>query len=226
MVSPMKNEPDDDFLQRLRAEPSRKFLSTLKANLDRQTISQAKARRTLFRTAILAALIGGSTVAVAFVVLRGSPAARTFVRMGDIGPAQSAASKIAAGGSGIGGVRRGRGAAGRCRGTIPRRLCGRGPDRDHSLCPRKRAALAAAGVEESAGIQLDLERRSTGDALPCTSGHGRRGGLCRHRGCEPPHPSVGTRDVQVKRRYPCGRTANRLRDRGTGAQPPAWGAEG
>jgi phosphate transport system substrate-binding protein len=91
----MKNEPNDDFLQRLRAEPSKKFLSTLKANLDRQTISQAKARRALFRTAILAALIGGSAVAVAFVVLRGSPAARTFVRMVDIGPARSAASKIA-----------------------------------------------------------------------------------------------------------------------------------
>src|ERR1700684_94148 len=95
MVSPMKNEPDDDFLQRLRAEPSRKFLSTLKANLDRQTISQAKARRTLFRTAILAALIGGSAVAVAFVVLRGTPAARTFVRMGDIGPARARAAKSA-----------------------------------------------------------------------------------------------------------------------------------
>jgi phosphate transport system substrate-binding protein len=92
----MKNEPNDEFLQRLRAEPSKKFLSTLKANLDRQTIDQAKARRTLFRTAILAALIGGSAVAVAFVVLRGSPAARTLVRMVDIGPAQSAASKIAA----------------------------------------------------------------------------------------------------------------------------------
>ena len=102
MVSPMKNEPDGDFLQRLRAEPSKKFLSTLKANLDRQTISQAKARRTLFRTAILAALIGGSAVAVAFVVLRGTPAARTFVRMVDIGPAQSAASKIAAERSGGG----------------------------------------------------------------------------------------------------------------------------
>src|SRR3984885_9054886 len=189
MVSPMKNEPDDDFLQRLRAEPSRKFLSTLKANLDRQTISQAKARRTLFRTAILAALIGGSAVAVAFVVLRGSPAARTFVRMVDIGPAQSAASKIAAERSGggapksivspaQGGVPPASVGAGGARGPIPRRLCGRGPDRDHSLCPRQRAALAAAGVEESAGIQLDLERRSTGDALPCTSGHGRRGGLC------------------------------------------------
>jgi phosphate transport system substrate-binding protein len=98
----MKNEPNDDFLQRLHAEPGKKFLSTLKANLDRQTISQANARRALFRTAILAALIGGSAVALAFVVLRGSPAARTLVRMVDIGPAQSAASKIAAERSGGG----------------------------------------------------------------------------------------------------------------------------
>jgi phosphate transport system substrate-binding protein len=98
----MNNEPNDEFLQRLRAEPSKKFLSTLKANLDRQTINQAKARRTLFRTAILATLIGGSAVAVAFVVLRGSPAARTLVRMVAIGPAQSAASKIAAERSGGG----------------------------------------------------------------------------------------------------------------------------
>jgi phosphate transport system substrate-binding protein len=70
----MKNDPNDDFLQRLRAEPSKKFLSMLKARLDRQTINQARARRTLFRTAILAALIGGSAVAVAFALLRGSPA--------------------------------------------------------------------------------------------------------------------------------------------------------
>ena len=97
----MKNEPNDDFLQRLRADPSKKFLSALKANLDRQTISQAKARRTLFRTAILAALIGGSAVAVAFAVLRGSPA-RTVVRVVAIGPAQSATSKMAAERSGGG----------------------------------------------------------------------------------------------------------------------------
>ena len=97
----MKNEPNDDFLQRLRADPSKKFLSTLKANLDRQAISQVKARRTLFRTAILAALIGGSAVAVAFAVLRGSPA-RTVVRMAAIGPAQPAASKMAAERSGGG----------------------------------------------------------------------------------------------------------------------------
>ena len=89
----MKNDLNDDFLQRLRAEPSKKFLSTLKANLDRQAISQAKARRTLFRTAILAALIGGSAVAVAFAVLRGSPAAKTVAHMVGIAP-QSAASKL------------------------------------------------------------------------------------------------------------------------------------
>jgi phosphate transport system substrate-binding protein len=97
----MKNELNDDFLQRLRTDPSKKFLSTLKSNLDRQAISQAKARRTLFRTAILAALIGGSVVAVAFAVLRGSPA-RTVVRMLAIGPAQPATSKMAAERSGGG----------------------------------------------------------------------------------------------------------------------------
>ena len=53
----MKSDLNDDFLQRLRVEPNKKFLRTLKANLDRQAIDQANARRTLFRTAILAALI-------------------------------------------------------------------------------------------------------------------------------------------------------------------------
>jgi phosphate transport system substrate-binding protein len=72
---------DDDFLQRLRAEPSKKFLLMLKARLDRQTISQAKARRTVFRTAILAALIGGSAVAVAFALLRGSPAGGSLMHV-------------------------------------------------------------------------------------------------------------------------------------------------
>ena len=98
----MKNELNDDFLQRLRAEPSRKFLSTLKADLDRQTINQTKARRTLFRTAILAALIGGSAVAVAFAVLRGSRAGSALVHIVAIGPSQSAASKMAAERSGGG----------------------------------------------------------------------------------------------------------------------------
>jgi phosphate transport system substrate-binding protein len=98
----MYNEMNDDFLQRLRAEPSRKFLSTLKAHLDRQAINQAKARRTLFRTAILAALICGSAVAVAFAVLRSTPASRTFVHIVAIGSAQSAGSKMAAERSGGG----------------------------------------------------------------------------------------------------------------------------
>jgi phosphate transport system substrate-binding protein len=93
---PMNNDLNDDFLQRLRAPPSKKFLSTLKADLDRQSLNQAKARRTLVRTAILAALIGGSAVAVAFAVLRGSPTSSSLVHIVTIGPAQPAASKMAA----------------------------------------------------------------------------------------------------------------------------------
>jgi phosphate transport system substrate-binding protein len=62
---------NDDFLHRLRKEPSAKYLATLKAGLDRQAVRQANTRRTLLRTAILAALIGGSAVAVAFVAWRG-----------------------------------------------------------------------------------------------------------------------------------------------------------
>jgi phosphate transport system substrate-binding protein len=57
---------NDDFLHRLRAEPSAKFLATLKAGLDRQAAKRAQARRTFFRAAILATLVGGSSVA-AFV---------------------------------------------------------------------------------------------------------------------------------------------------------------
>ena len=64
---------NDDFLHRLRKEPNAKYLAQLKASLDRQALRQAKTRRTLFRTAILAALIGGSAVAVAFVAWRGVP---------------------------------------------------------------------------------------------------------------------------------------------------------
>lgn len=64
---------NDDFLHRLRKEPSAKYLAALKASLDRQAVRQAKTRRTVFRTAILAALIGGSAVAVAFVAWRGVP---------------------------------------------------------------------------------------------------------------------------------------------------------
>ena len=98
----MNNDLNDDFLQPLRAEPSSKFLSTLKDNLDRQSINQAKARRTLFRTAILAALIGGSAVAVAFVVLRGSTAGNIPVHIVTIGHPASGASKLAAERSGGG----------------------------------------------------------------------------------------------------------------------------
>jgi phosphate transport system substrate-binding protein len=88
----MKSDLNDDFLQRLRVEPNKKFLRTLKANLDRQAIDQANARRTLFRTAILAALIGGSAVAVAFAVLRATPAGSSLAHIVAVGPAQSAAS--------------------------------------------------------------------------------------------------------------------------------------
>jgi phosphate transport system substrate-binding protein len=77
----MKNDLNDDFLLCLRAEPSKNFLSTLKASLDRQAIKQEKVRRTLFRTAILAALIGGSAVAVAFALLGGSPAGSRLVHI-------------------------------------------------------------------------------------------------------------------------------------------------
>jgi phosphate transport system substrate-binding protein len=90
----MKNDLNDEFLQGLRAEPSKKFLSTLKANLDRQASNQAGARRALFRTAILAALIGGSAVAVAFVVLRGSPGGRTIAPIIAAEPQPSTASMV------------------------------------------------------------------------------------------------------------------------------------
>jgi phosphate transport system substrate-binding protein len=98
----MKNDLNDDFLHRLRAEPGKKFLATLRANLNRQSVNQAKARRMLFRTAILAALIGGSAVAVAFSVFRGSPAVGTLARIVGIWSPQSAPSKMAAERSGGG----------------------------------------------------------------------------------------------------------------------------
>jgi phosphate transport system substrate-binding protein len=98
----MKNGLNDDFLHRLRVEPSKKFLATLRASLNRQSVNQARARRMLFRTAILAALIGGSAVAVAFSVFRGSPAVSTLVRLVGIGSPQSAPSKMAAERSGGG----------------------------------------------------------------------------------------------------------------------------
>lgn len=85
---------NDDFLHRLRKEPSAKYLATLKASLDRQAVRQAKTRRTLFRTAILAALIGGSAVAVAFVVWRGAaPPLDTMTRIGDAAAKPSAPAK-------------------------------------------------------------------------------------------------------------------------------------
>jgi phosphate transport system substrate-binding protein len=98
----MKNGLNDDFLHHLRAEPSKKFLATLRANLNRQSVNQAKARRMLFRTAILAALIGGSAVAVAFSVFRGSPAVSTLARIVGIRSTQFAPSKMAAERSGGG----------------------------------------------------------------------------------------------------------------------------
>jgi phosphate transport system substrate-binding protein len=77
---------NDDFLHRLRKEPSAKYLKNLKASLDRQAERQVKTRRTLLRTAILAALIGGSAVAVAFVAWRG-----VAHRVGTVANVQSAA---------------------------------------------------------------------------------------------------------------------------------------
>ena len=64
---------NDDFLHRLRAEPNAKFLATLKASLDRQAIKRAQGRRTFFRAALVATLVGGSAVA-AFVIWKGMPA--------------------------------------------------------------------------------------------------------------------------------------------------------
>jgi phosphate transport system substrate-binding protein len=98
----MKNNLNDDFLHRLRVEPSKKFLATLRSNLNRQSVNQARARRMLFRTAILAALIGGSAVAVAFSVFRGSPAVSTLAHIVGIGSPQSTPPKLAAERSGGG----------------------------------------------------------------------------------------------------------------------------
>ena len=68
---------NDEFLHRLRAEPNAKFLATLKASLDRQATRRAQVRRTFFRAAILATVIGGSSVA-AFVAWKGMPASAHF----------------------------------------------------------------------------------------------------------------------------------------------------
>jgi phosphate transport system substrate-binding protein len=84
---------NDDFLHRLRKEPSVKYLAQLKASLDRQAVRQAKTRRTIFRTAILAALIGGSAVAVAFVAWRGTSYPSGAVAQRDATRAVSAPAK-------------------------------------------------------------------------------------------------------------------------------------
>src|ERR1700733_2884037 len=85
---------NDEFLHRLRKEPSEKYLAQLKASLDRQAVRQAKTRRTLFRTAILAALIGGSAVAVAFVAWRGAEhQAGTVAQLRDAARERSAPAK-------------------------------------------------------------------------------------------------------------------------------------
>jgi phosphate transport system substrate-binding protein len=64
---------NDDFLHRIRVEPDVKFLCTLKASLDKQVIRDDKARRSLFRSALLAMLMGGSAMAFAVAALRGLP---------------------------------------------------------------------------------------------------------------------------------------------------------
>jgi phosphate transport system substrate-binding protein len=85
---------NDDFLHRLRAEPNPKFLAALKARLEQQAIDQGRARRVLFRSAILAALIGGSAVAVAFVAWRGVPHS-----LGGIAQVRDAQDKRSGGGA-------------------------------------------------------------------------------------------------------------------------------
>jgi phosphate transport system substrate-binding protein len=157
----MNNDPNDDFLQRLRAEPSSKFLSTLKANLDHQSLHQAKARRTLFRTAILAACIGGSAVAVAFVVFRGSTADNIPAHIVTIGRPPSVAAQMAAERSG---------------GGAPNALASPGQSGvpPASALPREAAAPADAAAEQSRGAFVvagptaiilnaqDIARRSAG----------------------------------------------------------------
>jgi phosphate transport system substrate-binding protein len=154
----MKNDPNDDFLQRLRTEPSKKFLSTLKATLDRQAISQEKARRTLFRTAILAALIGGSAVAVAFAVLRGSPPARTLAHVIAIGP-QSAASKLTAERSGGGAPKSIASAA--PGGPPAAAVTGAAAERTPSTVDQSRAAFRVAGPTAIVLNGQEISRRWT-----------------------------------------------------------------
>jgi phosphate transport system substrate-binding protein len=84
---------NDDFLHRLRKEPSAKYLATLKASLDRQAVRQAKTRRTFFRMTVLAALIGGSAVAIA-LAWRGTPhPSRTAALVRDAVGERSATAK-------------------------------------------------------------------------------------------------------------------------------------
>ena len=138
----MKNDLNDDFLQRLRVEPSKKFLATLKANLNRQSITQAKAQRTLFRTALLAALIGGSAVAVAFTVFRASPVVSTLARFAGIGSPPSAPSKIAVERSG-GGAPKTPGAT--AQGGIPPTSVPPGAEVTDAAAKQSRAAFVVAG---------------------------------------------------------------------------------
>jgi len=150
----VKNELNDDFLQRLRAEPSRKFLSALKADLDRQTIDRTRARRTLFRTAILAALIGGSAVAVAFALLKGSRPANTLAHVVAIGPSQSAASKMAAERSGGGASKT---IAAPAQGSVPLVL-GVAPAPD-TAAQQSRVAFVVAGPTAIILNAQDIARR-------------------------------------------------------------------
>jgi phosphate transport system substrate-binding protein len=159
----MKNDMNDDFLLRLRAEPSKKFLSTLKANLDRQSVNQAKARRTLFRTAILAALIGGSAVAVAFAVLRGSPGGNALAHIVAIGSPESAPSKMAAKRSGGGATKT---IASPAQGGIPPASVPPGTaDVPGAAAKQSRSALVIAGPTAIVLNAQDIARHWTAAAL-------------------------------------------------------------
>jgi len=158
----MKNDLNEDFLHRLRAEPSKKFLSTLKASLDRQTRNQAKARR-LFRTAILAALIGGSAVAVALTVFRGSSVVGTLAHIGAIGSPESAQPKMAVERSGGGAPKA---IASRADGSMPPESMPSGvaaaPD---ASVKQSRGAFVIAGPTAIILNAQDLARRWSAAAL-------------------------------------------------------------
>jgi phosphate transport system substrate-binding protein len=159
----MKNDLNDDFLQRLRAEPSKKFLATLKANLNRQSINQAKARRTLFRTALLAALIGGSAVAVAFTVFRASPVVSTLARFAGIGSTPSAPPKIAVERSG-GGAPKTPGAS--AQGNIPPASVPPGAEVPDAAAEQSRGAFVVAGPTAIILNAQDIQRRWWGPKKP------------------------------------------------------------